>query len=156
MKLTLSFVSSRFDAWPKSQDKNLNILITKRAFEVKWKSFFSIFKGVLVAWNCLTWGCAFKLTLIDRSFIPLFSFSFLKMNFLCYLWKEWFDYDDPNAITTITKNIRNLFQIKIYSFLYENDIASKKIDADFFGKQGWTECRVKPIISMIPKIFNKI
>ena len=30
MKLTLSFWSSRFDTWPKSQDKNLNILRTKK------------------------------------------------------------------------------------------------------------------------------
>ena len=35
LKLILSFLSSRFAAWPKSQDKNLNILRTKRAFDVK-------------------------------------------------------------------------------------------------------------------------
>ena len=37
----------------KSQDKNLNILRTKKAFEVKQKSFFTIFKGLSVAKNCL-------------------------------------------------------------------------------------------------------
>ena len=31
--------------WHKSQDKNLIILRTKRAFKMKWKSFFIIFKG---------------------------------------------------------------------------------------------------------------
>ena len=40
LKLTLSFLPS----WPKSQDKNLNILRTKRAFEVKYKAFFITFK----------------------------------------------------------------------------------------------------------------
>ena len=53
MKFTLSFSSSRFDTWPKSQDKNLNILRTKRAFEVKQKVFFTIVKGTSVAKNCL-------------------------------------------------------------------------------------------------------
>ena len=38
---------------PKSQDKNLNILRTKRAFEVKQKVFFIIFKGLSIAKNCL-------------------------------------------------------------------------------------------------------
>ena len=53
MKLTLSFLSSRFSTWPKSQDKNLNILRTKRAFEVKEKAFFIIYNGLGVAKNCL-------------------------------------------------------------------------------------------------------
>ena len=35
--------------WSKSQDKNLNILRTKRAFKIKWKAFFIIFKGLSVA-----------------------------------------------------------------------------------------------------------
>ena len=52
-KLTLSFWSSRLDTWPKSQDKNLNILTKKRAFEVKWKAFFTNFIGLSVAKNCL-------------------------------------------------------------------------------------------------------
>ena len=35
LKLTLYFLSSRFVTRPKCKDKNLNILRTKRAFEVK-------------------------------------------------------------------------------------------------------------------------
>ena len=35
LKLTLPFWSNRFSTWPKSQDKNLNILTTKRVFNVK-------------------------------------------------------------------------------------------------------------------------
>ena len=35
MKLTLPFWSSRFAAWLKNRDKNLNTLRTRRAFEVK-------------------------------------------------------------------------------------------------------------------------
>ena len=38
--------------------------------------------------------------------------------------------------------------------MYKNDITHKKIDIDFFGKQERTECGVKPIISMISKIFK--
>ena len=37
----------------KSQGKNLNILRTKRSFEVKCKSFFIIFQGPSVAKNYL-------------------------------------------------------------------------------------------------------
>ena len=39
--------------WPKSQGKNLNILRTEKAFEMKWKAFVIIFKGLSVAKNCL-------------------------------------------------------------------------------------------------------
>ena len=42
----LSFLSSHFVTWPKRQDKNLNILGTKRAFDVN-------FKGLSAAKNCL-------------------------------------------------------------------------------------------------------
>ena len=37
----------------KKSNKNLNILRTKRAFKVKQKTFFIIFKRLLVAKNCL-------------------------------------------------------------------------------------------------------
>ena len=43
LKLTLSFSSSRFSTLPKNQDKNLDILRTKRAFKVKYKSIFHHF-----------------------------------------------------------------------------------------------------------------
>ena len=35
-----------FFIWTKSQDKRLNILRTKRAYEMKQKVFFIIFKGL--------------------------------------------------------------------------------------------------------------
>ena len=38
---------------PKDQDKNFNILRTKRAFKVKSKAFFTIFKGLSVVKDCL-------------------------------------------------------------------------------------------------------
>ena len=53
LKLTLSSLSSHFATWPKLQDKNLNILGTKKASEVKLKAFFSNFKGLSIAKNCL-------------------------------------------------------------------------------------------------------
>ena len=42
-----------FSTKPKSEDKNLNILTNKRAFKVKRKAFFIIFKGLSVIKNCL-------------------------------------------------------------------------------------------------------
>ena len=54
LKLTLSFESSHFSLSRNSQDKNINILRTKRAFKVKWRAFSIIFKGLLVAKNCLS------------------------------------------------------------------------------------------------------
>ena len=39
-------IKPSFSVWPESQDKNLNILRTKRAF--KMKSFFIIFKGLSI------------------------------------------------------------------------------------------------------------
>ena len=48
-----SFLIKSFSTRPKSQDKNSNILKTKRGFKVKLKSFFIIFKGRSVARNCL-------------------------------------------------------------------------------------------------------
>ena len=53
LKLIWSSLSSRFTTWPKSQGKNLNILRTKRSFEVKCKAFFIIFQGLSVAKNYL-------------------------------------------------------------------------------------------------------
>ena len=49
MELTLCFQSSRFSTWPKIQDKNVNIMRTR----IRWKAFFSIFKGFLVSKNFL-------------------------------------------------------------------------------------------------------
>ena len=43
---TFAFSSSRFSTSPKSHDKNLNISRTKRAFKMRQKVFFTIFKGL--------------------------------------------------------------------------------------------------------------
>ena len=45
MKLTLSFWSSRFDTWPKSQDKNLKSWERKELLRWNKKQFSSILKG---------------------------------------------------------------------------------------------------------------
>ena len=55
---TLSFQPNHFFTWPKSQDKNLNILRTKRDFKVKQKAFFITFKTLSVAKNCPRLGSA--------------------------------------------------------------------------------------------------
>ena len=47
LKLTL-LSNLIFPKWPKSHEKNLNILKTKRAFKMKWKAFFMIFKGLSI------------------------------------------------------------------------------------------------------------
>ena len=47
LKVTITFSS------PKSQDKKVNISRTKRAFNMKYKTFLIIFKGLSVVRNCL-------------------------------------------------------------------------------------------------------
>ena len=42
--LSYFFNQSVVSTWPKSQDKNLNILRTKKGFKIKWKTYFIIFK----------------------------------------------------------------------------------------------------------------
>ena len=51
-EINLNFLIS-FSTWPRSQNKNLNIFRTKRAFKVKLKAFFIICKGLSLAKNCL-------------------------------------------------------------------------------------------------------
>ena len=45
LRLTLAFLIKPFSYMTKTQDKNLNILRAKRAFIVKCKAFFIIYKG---------------------------------------------------------------------------------------------------------------
>ena len=48
LKFALAFLSSHFPTWPKKlwqTCKNVNILRMKRAFKMKWKALFIIFKG---------------------------------------------------------------------------------------------------------------
>ena len=56
LKLTLSFSSSRFFYITKNQDKNLNILKTKRAFKMKLKAIFITFKGLPVTQTKIFFG----------------------------------------------------------------------------------------------------
>ena len=48
-----------FSTWPKSQNKNLNILRTRRALKEKQKAFFIFFKGLLIVKNGLRPESAF-------------------------------------------------------------------------------------------------
>ena len=45
------FLITPFATWPKSQDKKLNILRTKTAFQMKQKAFSIVFKGLSVVLN---------------------------------------------------------------------------------------------------------
>ena len=52
-----------FSTCPKSQDKKMNILRTKRAFKVKRKAFFIIFEGLSLKWinfSFRSWESDFK------------------------------------------------------------------------------------------------
>ena len=49
----LIFLIKPFRSMTKKSRQKLNILSRKRAFEVKWKAFSIIFKGLSVAKNCL-------------------------------------------------------------------------------------------------------
>ena len=63
-----------FPAWPKSRDKNLNILRTKRAFKMKQKEILTSFKGLsmkqITQILLARWGSDFK-----RRFSNYVSFS---------------------------------------------------------------------------------
>ena len=48
----LTFLIKRFSTLPASQDKNLNILRTKRAFKMKQKAFLITFNGLLDLITC--------------------------------------------------------------------------------------------------------
>ena len=52
-EIDLIFLIKTFCYMTKKSRQKLNILKTKRAFEVKKKAFFIIFKGLSVAKNCL-------------------------------------------------------------------------------------------------------
>ena len=52
-EINLIFLMKHFSIWPKIQDKNLNVLRTKKYFKVEEKVFFIIFKGLSVAENCV-------------------------------------------------------------------------------------------------------
>ena len=76
----LSFLSSRFATWPKGQGKKLNIVRTKRAFEVK-KAFSITFKGFLLAKNCLRpESVALKISqILQQKFSSNKSFYLMKL-----------------------------------------------------------------------------
>ena len=63
------FLSSRIATWPKGQDKNLNILRTKWAFEMKQKPFFIIIKKLSFAKKCLRLESA-SLKATQKSLFP--------------------------------------------------------------------------------------
>ena len=46
--INLNILVKPFSRWSISQIKNVNVWRTKRAFNMKWKVFFIIFKGLLV------------------------------------------------------------------------------------------------------------
>ena len=60
--INLTFVIKSLATWPKSQDKNLNIMRTERVFVVKK----GVFRHFQMAFSCqklpLTWECVFKVT----------------------------------------------------------------------------------------------
>ena len=70
MKLTLAFLTNHFPTWTKSQDKNVNILRTRRAFNMKQKVFFIILKGLSELRNCFR----FESGPLSTTFFVYFSF----------------------------------------------------------------------------------
>ena len=81
----LSFSWSRFATWPKGQSKNLNILRTKKTFEVK-KACSITFKGFSLAKKLSqTWECAFKNFANFTAKQLCWSFFFNKVAD----WKAW-------------------------------------------------------------------
>ena len=67
------FLSSRFSTWPKSQDKILNILRTKKTFKVKWKAkaFFIIDCNVRNGTKGYYFACFSRLFLWDYLLVTI-------------------------------------------------------------------------------------
>ena len=121
MKLTFSSNQAFFSTWPKSQDKNLNILRTKRAFKVKQKAFFIIFKELSAAKNCLRPESALlKLVRFSGNLCiyPIFDWYWLRWKLKLLANKTW--------ITWLCA----LFLIKIFYHLVKSIVTlwfSKKL-----------------------------
>ena len=90
INLTLP-IQSFFSTWPKSQDKNLNILRIKIAFKMKWKAFFFIklppysnflknFRKYKLVWAVFLWLSIY----IYLTYFEIFSG-------FCSLWKSGSD-----------------------------------------------------------------
>ena len=75
---------NRFSTWPRSQDKYLNILRTKRAFKVKQKAFFIIFKGLSIAKNCLRPESAPLIQALLKKLKKWFSVSIKNQDLILY------------------------------------------------------------------------
>ena len=90
LRFTLPFWSSRFLYVTKKSRQILNILRTKRAFKVKWKIFFIIFKGLsLKQIRQILWKVRVQLSFINwlitdrwpaRLLICLMKIHMFKMN----------------------------------------------------------------------------
>ena len=90
LRFTLPFWSSRFLYVTKKSRQILNILRTKRAFKVKWKVFFIIFKGLsLKQIRQILWKVRVQLSFINwlitdrwpaRLLIFLMKIHMFKMN----------------------------------------------------------------------------
>ena len=82
-EMKLIFLTKLFFYMTKNQGKNLNILWTKRAFKVKWKSFFIIFKRLSIANNWKNARLRIQWRLIFAIVIRCFRLR---------LWKVYFIY----------------------------------------------------------------
>ena len=74
LKLSLSFLSSRFPIRPKSQDKELNILREKKK---EIKSIFHHFKGLSVSKNYLRPGSTPLKLKISLNFINMLGYIYI-------------------------------------------------------------------------------
>ena len=74
-----------FATWPKSQDKNWNILRTKRAFELKQKHFSSFLKGLQLPKMFQAWECAFKYKCFPVKFAKFLTIPFFTKHHLHHI-----------------------------------------------------------------------
>ena len=101
---------NRFSTWPKSQDKNLNILRTKkRDFKVKLKAFFIIFKGLSVAKNSIRPESA----LLTKLFMKCYAMTEIRFLLLIYFainfsWLTSFEYWTKHLPLIPSKHTENL------------------------------------------------
>ena len=114
LKLTLIYQAVfLFDQ--KNKDRNLNILRTERAFKVKLKAFFIIFKGLSVSQKLFqTWEWTLKNHTLRVQFSEQFSIEYqwalasvITINIATFVWTE-FNMPEENSFSFL-KTVFNPF-----------------------------------------------
>ena len=106
------FKSSRFDTWQKSQDKNLNILSTKRAFEVNKKNFLSFLKNFQLPKTVSDLRVRLEVCIFCSPVPLLYVFQFRGRRCLIFLNGVLFTEETPNELILFCMDYDEAFRLE--------------------------------------------